>query len=148
MEKSDVSWKQIYSERQRERMMNSSSTNEDSDPFPNNGLQSNHFPLDPSNLSSDTGESQSIDQSFNGLLPNNLGQYPILHTPLQPGAAALLNMTESLDLSSTSLQPHNSDQAYKPTKMNFSDPFASDRAEKKFKLQQRMPRKSKRKKMR
>lgn len=128
MEKSDVSWKQIYSERQRERMMNSSSTNEDSDPFPNNGLQSNHFPLDPSNLSSDTGESQSIDQSFNGLLPNNLGQYPILHTPLQPGAAALLNMTESLDLSSTSLQPHNSDQAYKPTKMNFSDPFASDRA--------------------
>lgn len=128
MEKSDVTWKQIYAEREREKTMNSSSTNEDSDQFANNDLQSTQFQLDPSSLSSDTGESQSIDQSFNGLLPNNLGQYPILHTPLQPGAAALLNMTESLDISSTALQPENSDQAYKPTKMTFSDPFASDRA--------------------
>ncbi|PWN32265.1 uncharacterized protein FA14DRAFT_182174 [Meira miltonrushii] len=128
MEKSDVTWKQIYAERQKQREMNSSSTNEDSDPFPSNDLQANQFQLDPSNLSSDTGESQSLDQSFNGMIPNNLGQYPILHTPLQPGAAALLNMTESLDLSSTALQPENSNQAYKPTKMTFSDPFASDRA--------------------
>lgn len=135
MEKSDISWAQVYAERRKEREMKSSSTNEDSDPFPNNDLQSNQFQLDPSNLSSDTGESQSLDQSFNGLIPNNLGQYPILHTPLQPGAAALLNMTESLDLSATALQPENSNQAYKPTKMSFSDPFASDRAGKEVQTQ-------------